>query len=226
MKHITAAERIKWNNPATTAAKITVADTANLFTATDVEEALKELFINASDGKTRIANAAGAPSISSDTFTKIAGDITTGKAKIGAAIRGKDGTVNDKDSFETMAAAVSGIETFFIKPSSTKVLYSNDSSKTVSGTSLQTMRAIRVGPGGSYRISYLANHFGGTSQIYINGVAKGPLRNSASGDITYDYDIVLKTGDLIEIKYNPYGGYGNYIQFFRIFGDIGYTTII
>ena len=108
--HITATERAKWNNPATTAEKITVADTANLFVATDVEGALKELFTNASDGKTRIANAAGSPSLASDTFTKIAGDITTGKAKIAAAVRGKGGTANDTDSLEVMASVIGGIQ--------------------------------------------------------------------------------------------------------------------
>lgn len=66
-------------------------------------------FTSASDGKTSIANAAGAPSVSSDTFTKIASDITTGKANIAGAIRGKGGTVNDADAWSAMASAVSGL---------------------------------------------------------------------------------------------------------------------
>ena len=94
-------------NDATNSTLTTQAATANAVKkAFDRAEAA---FQSASDGKTRIANATGAPSVPSDTFTKIASDITTGKAKIGASIRGKGGTVNDADSLEVMAGAIGGI---------------------------------------------------------------------------------------------------------------------
>lgn len=96
-------------NVSSSADKITVADANNHFTGTNVEAVLDELFTFASNGKTSIANAAGSPSLPSDTFTKIANDITTGKAGIASAIRNKGGSVSDDASLGTMAQAVDGI---------------------------------------------------------------------------------------------------------------------
>ncbi|MGG3448618.1 hypothetical protein ABER98_01655 [Domibacillus aminovorans] len=42
-KHITAEERTKWNSPATSADKITIADAGNYYTGTHVEAALQEI---------------------------------------------------------------------------------------------------------------------------------------------------------------------------------------
>jgi hypothetical protein len=59
---------------------VNIADTGNLFTATNVEGALSELFINANNGKTAIANAVNAKGISAsgaDTFSVLATKIAT-----------------------------------------------------------------------------------------------------------------------------------------------------
>ncbi|MNL02788.1 Phage tail fiber repeat protein [compost metagenome] len=43
VRHITQAERDKWNNPATTADKITIVDVGNYYVSTQTEGALQEI---------------------------------------------------------------------------------------------------------------------------------------------------------------------------------------
>jgi hypothetical protein len=67
-------------NPKTSANLVNIIDTGGLFTATDVEGALSELFTNANNGKTAIANAVNAKGISAsgvDTFSVLATKIAT-----------------------------------------------------------------------------------------------------------------------------------------------------
>lgn len=60
------------------ASMISIADTSNLFAATDVEGALKEVFTNASNGKQQIVNAItgkGVAASKNDTFSELANKI-------------------------------------------------------------------------------------------------------------------------------------------------------
>ena len=74
-----------WEIVGTDADKVALKDTSNLFTATNVESALQELFTNVSNGKNSIATAITGKGVSasgSDTFTALAnkiGQIVTGK---------------------------------------------------------------------------------------------------------------------------------------------------
>ena len=86
------------------ASDIEITDTANNFTATNVETALTELFQSANSGKTAIAGAIGSPATSSDTFSVLAGHITTGKQQIATAT-GNPG-VNGSSTFTQLANAV------------------------------------------------------------------------------------------------------------------------
>ncbi|AEG60007.1 hypothetical protein [Desulforamulus ruminis] len=76
------------------ASNISVADTGNHFTATDVEGALAELFTSVSDGKNQVATAItdkGVPASGSDTFPQLAtkiGQINTGVTPAGTAVVG------------------------------------------------------------------------------------------------------------------------------------------
>jgi len=65
------------------AAEVPITDTGGLFTATDVEGALAELFTSVSDGKTEIA----------------------------VAITGKGGTASGNDTFTELSTAITGIPT-------------------------------------------------------------------------------------------------------------------
>jgi hypothetical protein len=76
------AANTAWDNlnPKTIGANVSLADTTNVFTATTVEAALLELFTNANNGKTAIANAVnakGVPATSVDTFSVLAAKIGT-----------------------------------------------------------------------------------------------------------------------------------------------------
>ena len=51
------------------AENVSIADSSNLFTSTNVEDALEELFQYANNGKKIIATAVGTPLVSSDTFS-------------------------------------------------------------------------------------------------------------------------------------------------------------
>jgi hypothetical protein len=67
-------------HPETQADIVTIADAGGLITATTVEGALQELFTNANNGKTAIANAVNAKGISAtsaDTFSVLATKIAT-----------------------------------------------------------------------------------------------------------------------------------------------------
>lgn len=103
----TSTKGIVQLNNSTTSTLTTQAATANAVKI--AMDRANEAFTSASNGKTSIANATGAPSTSSDTFTKIAGDITNGKASIAAAIRGKGGTASDMASMTELANATNSI---------------------------------------------------------------------------------------------------------------------
>lgn len=92
---------------------------------------------------------------------------------------------------------------------------------------MEVMRRVRVAIGGPYRIEYLSNQLQCTSQVYVNGVPTGPLRTSLSGDNYYSVDTVLPANAIVEIKYEPYGGYANSISNFRLYADVPiYTDIL
>ena len=81
-----AANANNYTHPSTHAASmITVADASNVFAGSNVETVLTELFTNANNGKTAVANAVtamGVPASPTDTFTVLAnkvGQIYTGK---------------------------------------------------------------------------------------------------------------------------------------------------
>ena len=57
------------------AEKVTIADKSDLFTSTNVEDALTELFQYANNGKKIIATAVGTPLVSSDTFSGLGSKI-------------------------------------------------------------------------------------------------------------------------------------------------------
>lgn len=108
--HITATERTRWNNPETTASKITVADTANLFASTDVEGVLKELFTNANDGKTRVANSVTTKGVSaspSDTFSTLA--VKIGQIDTGVKVASGTSVYTDDISYGGYLQTVSGL---------------------------------------------------------------------------------------------------------------------
>ncbi|MGE7121791.1 phage tail protein [Peribacillus sp. NPDC046944] len=111
VKHITAAERTKWNNPATTAAKITIADTANLFTATDVEGALKELFTNANNGKTDIASVIGSPATSADTFAQLKAHIQNAKTKAATNLTAKGTNAISTETLDALMTKIASVST-------------------------------------------------------------------------------------------------------------------
>lgn len=93
---MSSADKLKLNNiasnannyihpPSHPATMITVADAGNLFTATELEGVLNELFTNVSNGKNQIATAItdkGVPASGGDTFSLLAnkiGQISGGK---------------------------------------------------------------------------------------------------------------------------------------------------
>jgi hypothetical protein len=71
---------------ATDATSVSITDTANHFTATNVEGALSELFTSANSVKTNVSGAIGSPATANDTGLQLAGHITTEKGRLSSTI--------------------------------------------------------------------------------------------------------------------------------------------
>ena len=87
-----------------TASDITITDTSNNFTTDTVQGAIEQLFQSANNGKTSVASAIGSPAQATDTFSTLAGHITTGKGLI--ALSTGNATVNSTSTFQQLADAV------------------------------------------------------------------------------------------------------------------------
>ncbi len=108
VKHITGAERTAWN-AAKTAASVTVADTGNNFTGTDVEAVLLELFTLANNGKTDIATVIGSPALSSETFAQLKTHIQNGKNTLATNLTAKGQTATGTEALSALATKVASI---------------------------------------------------------------------------------------------------------------------
>jgi hypothetical protein len=86
------------------AGDIAITDTNNVFNTDTVQGAINQLFQSANDGKTNIASAIGSPATSSDTFSQLAGHVTTGKGQIATAIN--DGVVTSSSTFTQLRDAI------------------------------------------------------------------------------------------------------------------------
>lgn len=87
---------------------ITILDRNNLFTKTNLEDVLVELFIYASNGKTLIANAIGGDAAASNTFSVLAQKIISGKSQIASAVGAtKSGNLTGTESFANIAKFIS-----------------------------------------------------------------------------------------------------------------------
>lgn len=87
---------------------ITILDRNNLFTKTNLEDVLAELFTYASNGKTLIANAIGGDAAASNTFSVLAQKIISGKSQIASAVGAtKSGNLTGTESFANIAKFIS-----------------------------------------------------------------------------------------------------------------------
>lgn len=87
---------------------ITILDKNNLFTKTNLEDVLVELFTYASNGKTLIANAIGGDAAASNTFSVLAQKILSGKSQIASAVGAtKSGSLTGSEAFANIAKFIS-----------------------------------------------------------------------------------------------------------------------
>ena len=87
---------------------IAILDKNNLFTKTNLEDVLVELFMYASNGKTLIANAIGGDASASNTFSVLAQKILFGKSQIANAVGAtKSGSLTGNESFADIAKFIS-----------------------------------------------------------------------------------------------------------------------
>lgn len=98
---------MKTNAVVLAASDIAITDNSNNFATDTVQGAIDQLFQSANSGKTAIAGAIGSPATSSDTFSVLAGHITTGKQQIATAT-GNPG-VNGSSTFTQLANAVTAL---------------------------------------------------------------------------------------------------------------------
>ena len=87
---------------------IAILDRNNLFTKTNLEDVLVELFTYASNGKILIANAIGGDAVASNTFSVLAQKIISGKSQIASAVGAtKSGSLTGTESFANIARFIS-----------------------------------------------------------------------------------------------------------------------
>lgn len=87
---------------------IAILDKNNLFTKTNLEDVLVELFTYASNGKTLIANAIGGDASASNTFSVLAQKILFGKSQIASAVGAtKSGSLTGSEAFADIAKFIS-----------------------------------------------------------------------------------------------------------------------
>lgn len=87
---------------------IAILDRNNLFTKTNLEDVLVELFTYASNGKILIANAIGGDAAASNTFSVLAQKILSGKSQIASAVgTTKSGILTGSEAFADIAKFIS-----------------------------------------------------------------------------------------------------------------------
>lgn len=172
------------------ASLVGVHDASNLFTATTVEGALKEAITQANAAFTSASN---------------------GKNAIKNAITGTDPkvVVPLNPTFAQLATAIGTIKTGIlseIKPG-TSIIASNTTIVSVSASAdFVDRKVFRAVEDGTYRVSmnlYIqgSSAYWWNTRIYVNDVPRGLTRQlNYYADVTYTEDVILKKGDLMQIK--------------------------
>ncbi|GLY11429.1 phage tail protein [Pseudobacillus badius] len=166
---ISAAEMI--------ASNVKLEDTAGNFTATNVEEALSELFINVSNGKTLV----------------------------GGTITDVDPSVNipAEPTFQDLATAIASMVSVEFIPGDDFFVI-KDTPKEVTSTSFILAKKLKVLFDGEGRLRYEVNRGGSGqafSRFYLNGVLIPELSQDPgyTGNMAFTKDMNFKYGDDIEI---------------------------
>lgn len=100
-----------WEVVGTDAAKVSLADTSNKFTATDVEGAMLELFTFANNGKVDIATVIGSPATTSDTFATLKGRVQTNKTNLATNLVNKGTSASGTETLAALVAKVANVNT-------------------------------------------------------------------------------------------------------------------
>lgn len=93
------------------AASIKLADVDHLFTATDVEGGMKELFTYADNGKKSLAPVIGSPAVPTDTFGELTQKLQDAKDLLAKNLVGKGQTASGSESLLSLAGKVANIST-------------------------------------------------------------------------------------------------------------------
>lgn len=102
---------IKLSVDAKKAENINVADIAGLFTATNVEGVLEELFTFADDGKTNIATVVGSPATVDNTFSQLQTHIQNSKNTLATNLTDKGQTSAGTEPLQALADKVANVNT-------------------------------------------------------------------------------------------------------------------
>jgi hypothetical protein len=93
------------------ASSIKLADVDNLFTATDVEGGMKELFMYADSGKKLISSVIGSPATATDSFAQLAQKIQDAKNLLASNLVSKGQSATGSESIAILAGKVANIST-------------------------------------------------------------------------------------------------------------------
>lgn len=101
----------KFSIDAKKASNITVADTANVLSSTNVEDALKELFLFADNGKKDIASVVGSPAVTTNSFTELKTHIQNSKNTLATNLTNKGQASTGSESLSALVAKVVDVNT-------------------------------------------------------------------------------------------------------------------
>lgn len=97
--------------PHTKAKTTFIEDTDNLFTATNVEDVLKELFTSADNGKKGIASVIGFPATNNDAFDLLKKHIQDAKNKGAANLTAKGTNASGTESLDSIVSKIANVNT-------------------------------------------------------------------------------------------------------------------
>lgn len=99
----------KWVVIGTDADQVSISST--LFVAKNVEDALKELFTSADNGKKDIASVIGSPATSNDSFSQLKTHIQNNKNQLATSLTSKGQAAVNSESLQSLIAKVGAIST-------------------------------------------------------------------------------------------------------------------
>ncbi|MGL5718840.1 MAG: hypothetical protein ACRCX2_37910 [Paraclostridium sp.] len=167
------------------AENVSIKDTNNYFTATNVEGALNELFLNADNGKKTIATSVGSPLVNSDTFSAMGTKIDTLTNTFKTNLTAKGVTVGTTDKMSILIDKVNKLKVIKtpVVAGDNFLIYTSDVSSEYNYSAYTNIFTHKVAfSDGSYRVKCSFNTTSNSWVTYIK------IIHSRNGNIIFSQE--------------------------------------